>query len=117
MALDAIDRLLHFFLAVFGFVAVAIDEIRREHHERQQLQELRLPVLERRLEERPNVPGGAPDRGGLTMLDCFRLEFLPACYCLQEPTKQKEQPEDDSQAVVLPQAPHNPATTFLRVTA
>jgi hypothetical protein len=76
-----------------------MNQERREHHYRQQLQKFRLPVLEGRGQEFPDVAIAAEHGGCLLVLDLPGRELAPAGPCLLHPTDEETGNQDEAQIV------------------
>src|SRR5574338_1236040 len=100
LLLDVQDRDAQLFLAVTRFGTAAMDQERGENHHREQLQELRLPVLERGLEPIPDVPGAAEQLRGLVMAVLVGGERYPAEKRVPDPGSEEQSGEHDAQGVI-----------------
>jgi hypothetical protein len=78
-----------------------VDEHRGEDDEREQLEELRLPVLQRRLTELDQVVG---DRGMLAVRARLLRVDTPFGEGLGDPREEEESAERDAEPEVLPDA-------------
>src|SRR5687767_11107551 len=83
-------------------MAVAMDEECRQDHEGEQLQKLRLPVLEGCLTPPPEIAALAECLCGLAMRLLIRHEVLPAHPGLQAEAHQEQGGERDAETIVSP---------------
>src|SRR5436190_12235376 len=107
-ALDPLQRRLHLLLAVLGLVASLVDQVGRGDDEDQDLEELRLPVLEGPFAEVDGVPGVAEDGRGLALGRLIGHVLPPAEDDVEDEAAEEQQPDDDGQAVVAPHAAEEP---------
>src|SRR5918999_4567569 len=101
--LDPVEGPLHLVVAVSGLRALAVDQERGQHHEREQLEELRLPVLQG---AGPELPEEAADQQRLLVLDLLVGPGEPLGDELADPAEEEQPGQGDAQAVVLPDPLH-----------
>src|SRR3954451_20902124 len=105
--LDPLERRLHLVIAVPGLRTPLVDQEAREHDERRQLEELRLPVLERPLRPDPAVPVVAQERRVRTVLSLLGGVLEPAGDRVPHEAPEEEDGERDAQPVVAPESLHH----------
>ena len=100
--LDAAQGRLELLGAILGLGTALVDVERRQHDEREQLEELGLPVLERRVAE---LGQEVADLGRLAVPALLVGEHLPLGDALGEPRHQEQDHQDEAEPELAPDAP------------
>jgi hypothetical protein len=106
LGLHAVELLLHLLVGVLRFVAALVNEEGREDDEGEQLQELRLPVLQGRVGPAPEVTIAAEGVRCLSVGGLLGAELTPPGDGLEYPARQKQQRQDNAEAVIVQDPSH-----------
>src|SRR5918994_4322190 len=98
---DLLQQLLHPLFSVLRLTAPVVDVRGREDHEREQLEELGLPVLERRLSE---LDEELPRAGGLPVITLLLSDRSPFGHGLTSPAHEEQDAQHDAECKVGPDA-------------
>src|SRR4051794_33557906 len=102
--LEPLDRGLHLLLAVLRLMAALVDQVRRQDDQEEDLEEFRVPVLERPLPEVDDVAVPAPERGLLPLARLVGGVLPPAEDRVEDEAGEEEDADGDAEAVVTPES-------------
>src|SRR3954449_213897 len=101
--LDPLEHRLHLLVAVLRLRAALVDQVGRGDDQEEDLEELRLPVLERPLAEVDDVATPAEHRRVLALGRLVGDVLPPAEDRVQEEAREEDREHEDAEAVVAPE--------------